>query len=292
MHTVGDLILKSTKYLEEKDIETPRLDAELLLANVLGCERLGLYMDWNKPLVELEVASYRELIRKRAQERVPVARLVNHRHFFGREYPVHSDAFVPRPETEGLIEIALELLETQSVYQGIKPVIFDIGTGSGCIIITMALEFSAGIFIATELIPETFEVAKSNAKHFHAEQRIDFRLGKNFADYQGSVHLLISNPPYIAHDEIKELPPEVSLHDPGAALDGGEDGLEIFDEILKEAEKFLVSGGWMIFEMGEDQEQPIKERFEKTEWISNHKMKRDLAGKPRYFMAQKKSSGK
>lgn len=288
LHTVGDLIKKSADYLEKHEIETPRLDAELLLANVLNCDRLALYMDWSKPLVELEVAAYRDAIRQRGADRIPVSRIIGKKEFFGRSFPVHSETLVPRPETEGLVEYVLELLGSEEIFQTDSPRVFDVGTGSGCIIITLALEHGTGKYYASDCDPKTLARAKENAKHFNVAQRIDFREGSILAGYEGSLHMIVSNPPYIRSEEVDELPREVKNCDPRLALDGGAEGLDVFQEILKAAEKSLLPGGWLAFEMGEDQHEEILGAFKQNRWIDEVRSEEDLSGRHRYYFARKR----
>ena len=286
MLTVGDAILKSTKYLTGRGVESPRLDAELLLCHVLGCDRVRLYMDWPKPLIELEVAAYRELIRQRGVDRVPVARLVGEKDFWSRKLIVAPGAFVPRPETEGVVERALALLATDPGLQVPRPVVFEVGTGSGCIVVSLAAENPMPRYYASEQSSEAMGVARRNAARVGVAERVDFRHGTYFADYDGAIHLLVSNPPYIATGEIATLPPEVRDHDPHAALDGGADGLVMVRELLVRARDLLVPGGWVVMELGEDQEPGILFLLSEAHGWRSARMDRDLAGRPRYALAQ------
>ncbi len=287
MHTVGQLITKSTEYLDGKGVDSPRLDAELLLARVLGCDRLRLYMDWYKPLMELEVAAYRDLIRQRGQNRVPVARLLEHKEFYGRDFIVTQDTFVPRPETEGLVERALALLDSEPALQVERPQVFEVGTGTGCISVTMAAENAGPHYIASDISEGALATAKRNAAAHHVESRIEFRHGAGFCGFQGALHLLVSNPPYVKTGEIAELDPEVRVHDPHAALDGGEDGLEMVRGLIADARRLLVPGGCVILELGEDHEPGILDIFRHA-GLADGKMHRDYEGKPRYAFARKK----
>ncbi|MEQ8820411.1 MAG: peptide chain release factor N(5)-glutamine methyltransferase [Sumerlaeia bacterium] len=289
--TIGDVIAKSAQYLTRHGADSPRLDAELLLGKVLGCDRLRLYMDWKKPLIELELAAYRELIRQRAQDRIPVARLLGKKEFYSRDFLLEN-AFVPRPETEGLVERALDLLSSEKALQpetGNAPYVFEIGTGSGCIVVTMAAENGAPHYIASDVDPKALATARRNAAKHDVESRIEFREGPLLAGFEGSLHLIVSNPPYIPASQIPGLPPEVRVHDPMAALDGGgDDGLDIARQIVHLAKKHLVPGGCLVMELGEDQEPGIVEVFRLAGCFESAHMDRDLAGKPRYAFARKK----
>lgn len=287
MHTIGELILKSAEWLKGKGVDSPRLDAELLMARVMGCERLKLYMEWNKPLVELEVAAYRDLIRQRGQERVPVARLLGKKEFYGRNFEVTPAVFVPRPETEGLVERALRLLEGEAALRAGQPVVFEVGTGSGCISVSMAAEDARPHYIASEASADALAVARRNAEANGALQRIEFRHGSVLAGYAGTLHMLVSNPPYVRTGEIEELPPEVRVHDPRGALDGGEDGLDIVRRILAEARPLLVPGGCVLMEIGEEQERGAVAAFHEAGGFADATVERDDFGKPRYAFARR-----
>ncbi|MBI5155017.1 peptide chain release factor N(5)-glutamine methyltransferase [Candidatus Poribacteria bacterium] len=289
MLTISEVILKSAGYLGRKGVDSPRLDAELLLCRVLGCERLRLYMDWHKPLVELEVEAYRELIRRRGQERVPVARLLERKEFYGREFTVRPGSFVPRPETEGLVERALDLLSKEPALQTERPAVFDVGTGTGAIIVTLALESGLPHYFASDVSTAALETARENARRHHALERIEFREGPLLAGYRGALHLIVSNPPYIRSGEIPTLPPEVRKHDPMPALDGGEDGLDVVRGILAAARESIVHGGCVLLELGEDQEDGVLALFRETGIFEDARMDRDYAGKPRYAFARRKT---
>lgn len=285
--TVGDLVLRSAEWLGRREVEAPRLDAELLLAHVLECDRLRLYMDWHKPLTELEVSGYRELVRERGQRRVPTARLLGRKEFYGRRFEVTPAVFVPRPETEGLVDRALALLEAEPALRVERPVVFDIGTGSGCIAVTLAAERPAAQVLASDVSADALEVARRNALAHQVQGRVEFRQGELFAGYAGPIHLIATNPPYVASGQIPDLPPEVGTHDPRAALDGGEDGLDVLRGILAGCGERLVLGGWVVAELGEEQERGALAATEATGLFDTCRMERDLAGRPRYLMARR-----
>ncbi len=288
MRTIGELILKSTQYLEQKGVDTPRLDAEILLAYIVKSDRLHLYMDWNKPLIELEVVAYREMIRQRGQERMPVARILGQKEFYGRNFIVGKETFVPRPETEGLVELAIDLLQTEDCLQVDRPVIFEVGTGTGCIIVTLAVERGVGEYHASDVSEGALKIAQENAKLLGNGRKIDFRHGPNLVGFGGPINLLVSNPPYIDTKEIPTLDPEVKDHDPAAALDGGELGLTMFRGLIAEALPVMAPGGIMVFEMGENHTQEILDFLGEFPQIQKAEMQRDLSGRPRYFIVRLK----
>lgn len=287
MMTIGEAITKSAEYLQKKGIETPRLDAELLLARIMNCDRLRLYMDWKKPVVELELAAYRDFLRRRGQEREPVSRIVGRRSFYRREFMVTPDTFVPRPETEGVVERALMLLEKEPALTKGRQTIFEVGTGTGCIIVSMACESDAHHYIASDVSPGALATARKNAHQLHVDGRIEFRNGPVFAGFEGTLSLVVSNPPYIERDTIPGLPPEVRLYDPMAALDGGADGLDVVREIALGGRRLLIPGGWVVLEIGEGQAQKTAHIFQDTGGYGEHRIERDLAGIERYVLIRK-----
>jgi release factor glutamine methyltransferase len=286
--TVAEAIQKSTEYLRSKGIDdSPRLDAELLLARILNCDRTRLYMDWQKPLTELEVAAYRDFIRRRGQEREPVSHILGRRQFYGREFEVTPDTLSPRPETEGLVDRALDLLRADTVLSTDRQVIFEIGTGTGCIIISLAAESDAHQFIATDIMPAALAVARRNAHRHGMEGRIEFRLGDCFADFEGSCGLVISNPPYIRRGDLATLPPEVVRFDPTTALDGGEDGLEIIRRIVAASVHRLCEGGLLLMEIGEDQGADVAALLADRSVWSEARVEKDFEGCDRYVLARR-----
>lgn len=287
--TIGQVVAKSTDWLRSKGVEdSPRLDAELLLARILDCDRLRLYMDWQKPLTELELSAYREYIRRRGQDREPVSHILGERHFFGRRFQVTSHTLSPRPETEGLVERALNLLEIDPLLSNERHGIFEIGTGTGVIIVTLAAESDGHHYMASDIVPGALAVAKRNAHTHKVDGRIEFRLGSLFAEYEGSLGMVISNPPYIAKEMLEELPPEVRNFDPVEALDGGPGGFEIIRPIVEGAAARLIHGGWLLLEIGEDQGKECRDLLMGMKCWADIRVDRDLAGQERYVLARRR----
>ncbi len=287
MLTVGDAVLKSADYLKRKGVDSPRLDGEILLCQILNCDRLHLYMDWKKPLHDLEIAAYREFIRRRGEDREPVSRILGKREFYGRDFIVTPDTFSPRPETEGVVERALRLLETESALKESRGAIFEVGTGTGCIIISIALESDHHHYIASEISPETLNIAKKNADHHKVGNRIDFRCGADFTGFEGSIALLVSNPPYIKSGDIPGLDPEVRKFDPMRALDGGADGLDVVRTLASQGGSLMITGGWCVLELGEDHLEEAREVYRSTELFDKIQIEKDYAGLNRYLLARK-----
>lgn len=284
--TVGELIQRSTPWLQDRGVESPRLDAELLLAYVLGCDRLRIYMEWGKPLTELEIAAYRDAIRRRGQEREPVERITGKRDFYGRSFEITADVFSPRPETEGLVDRALDFLRsTDAAGLPSPPVVFDACTGSGVIIVTIAAEMPGVRCYASEKSPAALAIARRNAERLGTGKRIHFLEGTNFAGFDGAITAFLSNPPYIRHGEIPELPAEVRYHDPMLALDGGPDGLTIVRELVEGAARLLVPGGFLALEIGEEQGRDTRAILTASGAFQDIRIERDLTGRERYAVA-------
>lgn len=285
--TVGEAINRSGEWLGKRGIERPKLDAELLLAHILSCDRLRLYMDWQKPLTDLEIAAYRDFIARRGKDNEPVARIIGYREFYGRRFEVTRDTFVPRPETEGLVERALTLLAGEAALQGSRHTILEVGTGTGCIIVSIAAQADAHEYIATDVSEAALAVAARNAKRHGVAGRVSFRHGAGLAGYQGTLGLLVSNPPYIRNEEEADLPPDVRNFDPREALYGGADGLDVVRVLAQEAARLLTHGGWALLEIGNEQGAPARQIFEQTAAFDRVKVEKDLAGLDRYVMARR-----
>ncbi len=286
--TVGEAVRKSAGYLRSKGVEdSPKLDAELLLCEVLRTDRIHLYMDWQKPLMELEISAYRELLRRRGQDREPVARILGWKEFHGRRFELSPATFVPRPETEGLTERALELLRTEPLYTSQHATVLEVGTGTGCIVVTLAAEEGQHRYLATDVSERALEVARANARRHHVDRRIEFRHGPGLAGWKGQLGMVVSNPPYIESATIPALQPEVKDHDPMPALDGGADGLDAVRQIAGDVDQCLAPGGWILLELGEGQDKAACELFRESSRYELVRTEKDLAGIPRYLMAKR-----
>ncbi len=256
--TVLSLLNWAAPYLEKNGSTSPRLDAELLLAKVLDCQRLDLYLRFDKPLASAELASFKKLILERRQG-VPVAYLLGEKEFWSLSFQVTSAVLVPRPETEHLVEAAINFLE-EKFPPGCG--VLDLGTGCGNIILSLAHHFSgrAGFsWLGIDSRPAALEVAALNARQLKLEavSWLASDLFAGLAPENSSFGLVVANPPYIISAEMASLPPEV-LCEPAAALDGGPDGLEFYRRIAVCARDFLVPGGGLIFEVGDGQAAAVK----------------------------------
>jgi release factor glutamine methyltransferase len=262
-------------FFAKKGIDAPRLTAELLLAHALSCERIRLYLDFDKPIAEPELARYRELVRRRA-EGEPTAYLTGTKEFYGRPFRVDPRVLVPRPETELVVEAALAALP-----EGGRAL--DLCTGSGCIAISLALGRPGARVVATDLSADALAVARENAAALGAV--VELATGDLWAAVHGAdrFDVIASNPPYVPTRELAGLSREVG-REPSTALDGGEDGLAVLRRVVAGAPARLAPGGTLVVEMHESHAEALPALclaagFERAE------ARRDLAGLPRLVVA-------
>lgn len=281
--TVLEGIQKSAEFLAKKSIESPRLQAELLLAHVLGLERMKLYLNFERVLAPAEVDRFRDLIRRRGQ-REPLQHIVGSTSFCGLELAVNRHVLVPRPETELLAEAGWTFLSTHNPQPSTA---LDFGTGSGCLAIALAVKSPDARVHALDLSADALEIAKQNAARHQVLQRIQFVCGDGFAALpEGNrFDLIISNPPYVATAEIESLEPEVRDYDPRSALDGGADGLDFYRRFAAEARPFLQTGGRLMLEFGDGQADAIKAIFETQNWVVEA-VKEDYSQRPRIVVVR------
>ncbi len=256
MHTVLELIKLSAEYFEKKNIESARLNAELLLAHVLSCKRLDLYLMFDKPIQETELTTMRELLRKRG-ERVPLQYLLGEVEFYGLPFNITPAALIPRPETELLVEKCLDagkLLE--------NPSILDIGCGSGIIAVCIAKHLSSATLDALDISVDAIALAKENAEKNSVHERISFiqaDIKDGSARLQNNYDIIVSNPPYVSKEEYVTLQEEIVKHEPSFAITDSDDGYSFYRLIAAKSAELLKSNGLLFFEMGKDQSEQIRE---------------------------------
>lgn len=286
--------------------DTPRLDAEVLLVHSLGRERSWLYLHHSDPLDENQAKQFEELLHRR-QQREPVAYLVGHKEFFGLEFQVNPYVLIPRPETELLVETALQIYDLRPVPRpGVftiydfksqtsnrkskivnpKLKVVDVGTGSGCIAVTLAKYMPDASIIAIDTSPEALHLARLNAERHAVTDQVTFLLGDLLDPLVEPVDLIVSNPPYVSKPELAAAMPEVSKYEPRLALDGGPDGLEVIRRLLPQARKKLIPGGSMLLEIGSGQGQAILQLAQSHFPGANIQVKPDLAGLDRLLVVQ------
>jgi release factor glutamine methyltransferase len=283
--TLGSLLDWTAKHLAEKQIDTARLDAEVLLAHVVGCKRIDLYGMRHSEVAAPEIKQkYRELIRKRL-EGCPVAYLVGRKEFFGLELKVTPAVLIPRPDSEHVVMECLKLIKSLE-----EPRVLDIGVGSGNLAIAIAKRHATAVVTAIDASPEALKIAQENAAKHGVAERIRFLEGDLFSplDATEEFDCIVSNPPYIADDDIPKLPIGVRQYEPLQALKGGPDGFVVFDRLIAEAPAHLKSGGHLIVEIGSPQEKPAREKFASISQFTLTPTIHDFSGHPRVLCVQKK----
>ncbi len=285
--TIGRILKWTEQYFKDKGIESPRLDAEVLLAHVLEKQRIYLYVHFDEPLQPGELAAYREMIKKRVL-RVPVAQILGEKEFMGLTFKVTADTLVPRPDTEILVQAAVDRLRAMA---GEEPLRFaDIGTGSGAICLSV-LHYLAGTVADTvDISPAARAVAEENAASLGLADRITFHTGDLLQPLSGiSFVAILSNPPYIPEADIVKLAPEVRLKEPHTALSGGQDGLDFYRRLANEAPAMLVPGGFTAFEVGIHQAGDVAALLKANPLIGRTEILPDYAGIDRVVVGWRKN---
>lgn len=279
--TIGRILKWTEQYFKQKNIESPRLDAEVLLSHILGRERIYLYVHFDEPLEPAELARYREAIKQRVQ-RVPVAYIIGEKEFMGLTFKVTVDTLVPRPDTEILVQAAVERLRAR----GETPRFADIGTGSGAICLSILHFLPKAQADTVDISPAARAVAEENAAALEVADRVTFHTGDLLAPLAGQCYdAILSNPPYIPDGDIAALAPEVRLKEPRTALAGGKDGLDFYRRLTADAPALLKDGGFLAVEVGIHQAAPVATlavpAFSRTEIL------KDYAGIERVVIAWK-----
>ena len=287
--TILRLLNWTTQYFYKNRIESPRLNAEVLLAHSLKTDRLNLYLNYDKPLNKEELKQYKKLIQRRGK-REPLQYIIGCQEFRSLKFKVTKGVFIPRPETEILVEEALKaFLYNKSSEKTIN--VLDLGTGSGAIAISLAKELQRGKIIATDISDTAIHIARENAKAHGVEKNITFLNGAFFVPVKekiGFFHLIISNPPYINAEDFADLQPEVRDFEPKIALNGREEGLKFYRQILPQAGKHLLKEGWLMLEVGKGQAEKVAKLIESTGQFALISIAKDLSGIERVVKARKK----
>jgi release factor glutamine methyltransferase len=285
--TVRDILYGSTKALEAAGITTARLDAEVLLSFCLGCDRLEFYKNPNMTLSEAQLATFRNLLARRLQWE-PVAYITSRKEFWSFALEVNSSVLIPRPDTEIIVEEALDIYRN---FYSPQVRILDIGTGSGAIALVLASEIEGVKIVATDISAAALTLAQKNATALGLEERIDFRQGNLFEPVDGFFEIIVSNPPYIAAKDYEELPASVKAFEPREALLAGVSGLEFYEKLISPAAAYLKKNGWLLLEIGAKQETGVRGILEASGFYESIEMRRDYAGLPRVIKARRKVSG-
>ncbi|MDI6829254.1 MAG: peptide chain release factor N(5)-glutamine methyltransferase [Armatimonadota bacterium] len=270
--TIKQILTRATAVLEKVEVETPLLDAEVMLSESLGVPRSYLFAHPEQH-VEPAAASRFEFWLRLREQRVPLAYIIGHKEFHGLDIEVTPAVLVPRQETETLVEATVAVLKDIP-----SPLVAEVGVGSGAVAIALAKSIPSAKIFATDSSEEALQVARRNINRHGMEQRIELRLGNFLEPLAGLVFdVVVSNPPYIPTDEIPSLQPEVARYEPIMALDGGMDGLDCYRKIVREAPRYLKQGGRLLFEVGWEQAENVKAILASAGFVSIHAL-RDLSG--------------
>ncbi len=271
-----------SEYLASHDVENPRLACELLATRLLGCKRLELYMTPEAMLSEPQIEAMRRGI-KRVAEQEPVQYVTGEAQFHQHIFKVDKRALIPRPETEILVDIALK---TETLWNREKPVIADVGTGCGCIAITLSLAHPEAYFVATDINPEALDLAKENARRLDVPKNTVFTCGELCDNVEPeSLDAVIANLPYIATSQYEKLPAHIREYEPRSALDGGQEGMSVISAVAQDASIALKNKGMIFLEIGEDQGAKTTTLLREI-GFDNIEIRPDLAGKDRIVLGQ------
>ena len=278
--TIKALLQWTTEFLASKGVESPRLDAQILLAHVMNCPRIELVARSDEEPADDEKARFKDLIRRRV-DGWPVAYLVGRREFYLLPFAVSPAVLIPRPDTEALVLAALEHLKARPT-----AAVLDLGTGSGCVAVSIAHRQKGCRVTATDVSPDALDVARQNAAAHGVDGRVAFAQGDLFAAVDGErFDLVVSNPPYIARSELADLAPDVRDHEPRAALDGGPDGLAFYRRIAADVGRVLAPGGAVMVEVGWTQNDAVRELFAAQTGLTVGPSVKDGGGRFRVVMA-------
>ena len=287
---IKDLLAVTAEYLKKKDIDNPRLCAEILLAHQLKTSRIKLYLNFDQPLNEKDINEYRGIIQRRLK-REPVQYITGIQEFWSLEFTVGPQVLIPRPESEILVEQVVSILGAkQGDSETNTASVLDLGTGSGAIAVSLAHELPKAVIWASDVSAEALKMAELNAHKHGLDARIHFIEGDLFAPLKNTSQafdVIVSNPPYIAAEEYDTLPPEVGEYEPRGALDGGEGGLFFINKIILEAKDYLKPGGWLLMEMAPFQTARAMDMIEKSGFYGEKRVVKDYSRKDRVVMAKR-----
>lgn len=283
--TIGQLLEWTTQHFTAKQLDSPRLDAQLLLAEVLGCSKIELYMMYRDEVGPADRARFRALVVQRAQGS-PVAYLLGRREFYGLDLEVNRSVLIPRPETEFLVDQALEYARRHNLAH-----FLDVGTGSGAIAIALCHKWETARGWAVDISPEALAVAERNANKHQVKERLEFLLGDLWEPVPADAlfDLIVSNPPYVSTGEYAELSPTVRDHEPRLALEAGPEGLSAIRRLLADAARFLRPGGLLLMEIGSTQGEAVAKLLKNHPEFEGVNILLDYARLPRVAQATRRA---
>lgn len=277
--TISSLLNWTVNYFKSKNIQSARLDAEVLLSHVLRQERIYLYVHFDEPMEQNELSKFREYVKKRAQH-VPIAYIIGEREFMGLPFKVTKDTLIPRPDTEILVENVLNNVDKDKEIE-----IVDIGTGSGAIILSLLVNLPKAQGKTVDISSKAIEVAKENAVNLQVNDRCEFFVGDLFAPLNDNkFDVIVSNPPYIPQKDIATLEDDVKEYEPVSALTDGGDGLSYYRRLLSEGKAYIKENGFIALEIGIYQSNDVKQIAMDNGW-KNIKIIKDYAGIDRVVLA-------
>lgn len=279
---IKELLNRSDQFLADRGIESSRLDAEVLMADLLDMERIKLYVNYDYPLKSSEIDQYRERIKKRAK-RVPVAYIIEKKEFMSLEFKIKEGVLIPRPDTENLVEAVIDYCQEEEITE---PQIIDVGTGSGAVAVSLAHYIEEAKVVGVDIDSLALKVARFNMEKHELSERMNILKSDLLSEFIkrgiNGIDIIVSNPPYISRSEMEELPPEVKK-EPKLALEAGEDGLDYYRRLIPQAEKILKAKGKLFLEIGYQQAEAVKELLDEN-W-SDIKVEKDLAENDRVVSA-------
>jgi release factor glutamine methyltransferase len=293
--TIGEALAEATAKLSTAKVDAPKLVAQVLLAHALGLPRASVVVTPpQQPLQTYQLTSFRALVTRCANGE-PMAYVTGHTEFYGLDFVTDRRALVPRPETEHLVELALSRIKT--IPQPISPTqtgslktpIVDVGTGTGCIVISLAVKLPAMRFLAADISAEALALAQENAKRHNVSARVQFLRGDLLAPVPVKADGVIANLPYVTSGEWQRLPRNIREHEPRTALDGGPDGLDLIRKLLTQAAQRVKPDGWLLLEIGATQGQAVTALARQAFPLAAINLHRDYAGLARVVEIQLRS---
>jgi len=279
--TVQRLLKWTEEYLEKRGISSPRWEAEQLLAHLIDANRLDLYLDPHRPLLPQELTTFKDLVKRRTQGE-PLQYITGRQGFWKHEFRVEPGVLIPRSDSEVLVQATLEGLKKIEC-----PRILDVGTGTGCLIISILADLPKARGVATDIGTQALRLARGNATRIKVQDRLSFVLGDLLTPFkEEAFHAIISNPPYVAEEEWDSLPKEVRDKEPPQALKGGKEGLFYLGRLIAQGWRHLLPGGFLIMEIGWQQMDKVMDLF-KGKPYTGIEFFSDLGGRDRMVLGRR-----
>ena len=276
--TIRRLLTWTVEFFQQHGIESARLDAEVLLASVRGKDRMYLYVHFDEPLEPAELRRFRAYVKERGAH-VPLAYILGTREFMGLDFRVTRDTLIPRPDTELLVQCAVDFLYARMAAGASDRTVADIGTGTGAIALSVLHHTEGTRADAVDISPAAAKVARDNAERLEMTERMGVYVGDLLAPLAGRTYdMILSNPPYIPSADLAGLMPEVRCYEPRLALDGGADGLDFYRRMMEEAPSMLKDGGALAVEVGVGEATDVAALMAAEPRIMRTEIRRDLAG--------------